>query len=706
MEDQKMKFSGKFASAAIFGIAAMAAADIGPFSSIGQFARTSTALTPATIGGVSPKIELEIFIPGGTSALPGPDADGVRRMGRIKIDAKVTANPPGPGTVTFTHGSRILAKAPLSAASTMRQALDLTKIENLGSAPLKTRVDYDFKDQQSGSSQEILLDVDTQGPLLSSVNLIGDPTAEVVGVRLQFDRDDLEDNTGIGTNDFIVERKLSSGTFTPIAYAREAGGALPIEFNGAAMTLPIVGPLVVGEYRVTVKDSLKDQVGNPAGQITVAKGIEPQQLPFSTGIFRPTGPAIDFPQYTQREKLDPDTNFNPGDHVETRVVRLYYNRDAHRVAQIINRDIKQWNRAGVNDARKVATQARSEADTARTRREKEEQLAINASKKVRTLERKLEAAKTKREAAQRKLEEVKRLKEAISDLGPASGTGVASDTDSLFQEIRFATINTANLGNVNVANSTVTGGTLATQDTVNGELISGSLESGSFSAGNISWTDQLGNRFSGTIIAGEIDATAGPILISRGTITGTTTGGQVVNVRRTGAVTTASSIEGSIVRNATIQNAVIQRLVTRTNNSNQEQIDRLTKQLQRETNSDDPNTADPQTLVTAASDADQDVKNVERELADQRAAVDEASLRVDSANRTEQLANGRSLKRKWHQGRRPRLVCSSRPGICRSGHAGFDQCDWRRSASASRADSRNQRNPHHDQSNRLTAWAG
>jgi len=48
-----MKFSGKFASAAIFaafGVAAMAAADIGPFSSIRQLTQTATSVEMATPG--------------------------------------------------------------------------------------------------------------------------------------------------------------------------------------------------------------------------------------------------------------------------------------------------------------------------------------------------------------------------------------------------------------------------------------------------------------------------------------------------------------------------------------------------------------------------------------------------------------------------------------------------------------------------------
>jgi hypothetical protein len=437
MEDQKMKFSGKFASVAIFaafGVAAMAVADIGPFSSIGHVTRTASSVTTSLVGAADPTLELTIPNSGADSIVDG----GVLRTRHGSIEAQVTSDIAVNSTVRFLFGSREVASDVSFSQLSKRDVEFQPSEENSATRELVAQVILG-----SGkviSSNRIKVQFDTEGPLLSSVKLIGDPTANVVGVRLRFKNDDLEKSSGIGTGDFVVERKLSSGTESlPIAYAKDGGAALPIKFDGSTITLPIEGPLVVGEYRVTVKDSLKDQVGNSAGQINVAKGIELQQLTFSTGIFRPTGPAIDFPQYSQREELDPDTNFNPGDHVETRVVRLYYNRDAHRVAQIINRDIKQWNASGVNDARTFATNARSEADQARGVREDEEADAIVASELMETLERQLTVAQKAAGKAQERFERIKEYKKQVNELRQADATANKSEIDRLENGLELET---------------------------------------------------------------------------------------------------------------------------------------------------------------------------------------------------------------------------------------------------------------------------
>ncbi|MGZ0173035.1 MAG: hypothetical protein ACKVHE_26160 [Planctomycetales bacterium] len=179
-------------------------------------------------------------------------------------------------------------------------------------------------------------------------------------------------------------------------------GVTGIEVDGSVVTLKLKGPLAIGQYRVTATALVLDKVGNAAGQINSSEE-KLQQFEFTPAVYGPSGPAIHFPEYAERQKLAPDTNFNPGDHIETRVVRLYYNRDAHRVAQIINRDIRQLNKAGVNNARMAAKQARGEADAARTRREREERDAIAVAEELRTLERQLAVAQRKASSEQQEL---------------------------------------------------------------------------------------------------------------------------------------------------------------------------------------------------------------------------------------------------------------------------------------------------------------
>jgi hypothetical protein len=166
--------------------------------------------------------------------------------------------------------------------------------------------------------------------------------------------------------------------------------------------------------------TVTDRFNNPAGRVSLAKPIVRQIKQFTAVGPPATGPAINFPQYTQREKLDPDTNFNPGDHVETRVVRLYYNRDAHRVAQIINRDIKQWNVAGVNSKREIAFNARENTDAAERKRDRLERQGINTAQELRKNEREVDVARAELADQQRSLARAKQIIAELRSLERAS----------------------------------------------------------------------------------------------------------------------------------------------------------------------------------------------------------------------------------------------------------------------------------------------
>ncbi len=104
----------------------------------------------------------------------------------------------------------------------------------------------------------------------------------------------------------------------------------------------------------------------------------------SRGLSGASCPNVEFPEFTApRQK---PSGFNPADHVETRVVRLYYFRDAHRVAQIINRDAKSCNRQAVDMAQQMADRARRDADGATDARRRAEQQAVIAAQKARAAE--------------------------------------------------------------------------------------------------------------------------------------------------------------------------------------------------------------------------------------------------------------------------------------------------------------------------------
>lgn len=119
------------------------------------------------------------------------------------------------------------------------------------------------------------------------------------------------------------------------------------------------------------------------------------------GLSHTTGPYVAFPEFTPPRNV-PD-GFNPSDKVETRVARLYYFRDAHRVAQIVNRKVKSYNRQGVDMARQLADKSRNLAEEQSLQRQSAERAAIAKAEQTRRLENQLSQAEA---AFNRTLEEI------------------------------------------------------------------------------------------------------------------------------------------------------------------------------------------------------------------------------------------------------------------------------------------------------------
>lgn len=165
-----------------------------------------------------------------------------------------------------------------------------------------------------------------------------------------------------------------------------------------------VGSLEVGEYTLRVKKEIKDLYGN---SIALEKdGSTYSKYSFSLfwpvggdapliapGIRGATGPYVAFPEFTPPR---PEANgFNPSDKVVTRTVRLYYFRDAHRVAQIVNRNVRSYNRAAVDVAEQLADRARTTADQTTMKRQTLERAAIHSAEKTRRSEKQLRDAQQK-----------------------------------------------------------------------------------------------------------------------------------------------------------------------------------------------------------------------------------------------------------------------------------------------------------------------
>lgn len=300
-------------------------------------------------------------------------------------DAKGVSNDKSPTvTVTITNaldgkltpkiGDRIAGKvADVKGGDTQKEVeLNLAGWENLG--PQTVYVQWSSSGSELAESNSLQFEYDTQGPLLDNVKLIGTPGAPPKLV-VRFQQPDLK--PGSFTGNFNV--KMVDAT-----KAEEITAIRPVD--GATVEL-FLGLLRTGNYELTVVGKnatpLRDNAGNPAGG---GEGKD-QIWPFSSYPEREKGPHVEFPEYVPHPK--PTEGFNPGDFVATRVARLYYYRDAHRVAEIINRNVKSYNRAAVDLARREAEASRDRADTATDLRRQREREAIEKAQETRRVEREL-----------------------------------------------------------------------------------------------------------------------------------------------------------------------------------------------------------------------------------------------------------------------------------------------------------------------------
>jgi hypothetical protein len=212
--------------------------------------------------------------------------------------------------------------------------------------------------------------------------------------------------------------EVGSGRLTIEAGLTQPGRNLAAIDAGAKMVLtsqggvPVVQPVVNSKavLSVTIPD---DELLDRSKQIAVVDlwsreasmpltivipGDGGRNLPSRTvGISGRTGENAVFAEYTEPRKV-PD-GFKPSDKVETRVARLYYFRDAHRVAQIVNRDVKSYNRIAVDTRRRMADDARDEADALTDARRIDEIESIQDAQAARAAEQKVRQAQNDLDAA-------------------------------------------------------------------------------------------------------------------------------------------------------------------------------------------------------------------------------------------------------------------------------------------------------------------
>ncbi|MFO0939722.1 MAG: hypothetical protein U0930_03035 [Pirellulales bacterium] len=150
----------------------------------------------------------------------------------------------------------------------------------------------------------------------------------------------------------------------------------------------ILNDSINGPIKVEIGKNGTDDFVDEAGNV-----LQPVAVVVSASGVRVTGPAVEFPPNVVAPKAPghSDTNeIRPSSRVVTRVVRLYYYRNADHVAEIINRRTQQYNLAQSNARKSLAEQLGEKAEDATSERRNSERLAEQAAKKTREAEKELQ----------------------------------------------------------------------------------------------------------------------------------------------------------------------------------------------------------------------------------------------------------------------------------------------------------------------------
>jgi hypothetical protein len=309
----------------------------------------------------------------------GPNGNSVATSENYAVFVSGSALPPGTLTPIVNGAAQPVRNYPASGdridIKLTQQGVNVVTVQYLDSTG------------KSIPFETIRIELDSIGPILDRVELVEAPSSTGTTTLLlaKFQTADLDPNS-LNTDNFLISRQAAAGSFVdrfPIRSTTLDGNTVRIE----------TGTLIPGDYQLTVLASsdkvLRDRAGNRPN------GGQDQLRVFSVLPTRKFGEHVEFPPFAPpKAQAIPAEGFNPGDFVETRVARLYYYRDAHRVAQIINRNIRSYNQAAVTQSERRSEESRDQANQLTDDRRKAERDAVRAAEQARKGEQELNAARS------------------------------------------------------------------------------------------------------------------------------------------------------------------------------------------------------------------------------------------------------------------------------------------------------------------------
>jgi hypothetical protein len=423
-----------------------------------------------------------------------------------------------------------------------------------GSNRISARWDPDSSTEQGPFSVDapewITIVQDKTGPIVNHVEIVG--TAETgFSLLVRFNDSDLKQTSikaaAFAVNPLTAEGGVDTGT----------NKTTNAHYVNPSTVQIVLGMLEPRRYQLTVhgtsgggREVVTDLVANPAGNATA-----------QTRIFQPiptpqTGPRVEFPEFLPTAR-QPDTErrANPGDRVETRVARLYYYRDAHRVAQIINRITQSYNRAAVTQAQRRAEDARLNAESVTDERRARERAAVEAAQATRRIEQQLQAV-------HQELQRLRLVEIAVSKIDDLKGT-----------------VNTGQMKDAFVSGATVVGARIKSPGEggpVDPVAVQGEITGGRILAGSVQGVI-TNATFNGTSAEGFVKSSSA----RNGSISAGFASGKIAGVRENNEVvgTFEGDISAATIAGVQMENVVLTPSSGEDTTDIKGRIERLTRQI-------------------------------------------------------------------------------------------------------------------------------
>lgn len=398
-------------------------------------------------------------------------------------------------------------------------SVDLTAIANRGEQELFLEW-FASDNSLHRSTKSFKIRIDTEGPRLANVRVDSTNPANPVLI-VTFADEDLDVST-VTDQTFRVHELLSSSELGVLV----AGYTVtPVSANQVHVTVPRFNAVnyrlvIAGKPGVTLNgrngDTLKDSLGNSAGG---GAGLD-QSFDFAPTSPPLTGPRVEFPPFLPAEKRPQANRPNPGDHVETRVARLYYFRDAHRVAQIVNRITQSYNRAAVTQAQRRAEDARHKAEGLTDERRAKERAAIESAQATRRIERQLQDAMLQASQLTQKRNQLSQLGEVagtltkanvsaaevqsgeFKNLSPRNADGSPAEPDSTGKV--SGTVSGGTILKGQITGGVVSGGQINGAESPMGTITAGTIKGATISSGSFAGTVDKNGKYTGNLGSGSL----------------------------------------------------------------------------------------------------------------------------------------------------------------------------------------------------------